>query len=96
MLIINPNEKYASYFNEPTSPTHKRYLALRMFFGDGCSAERVAHDTGYTISTVYSMIRDFKEVFDHATDDQFFKDYSSGRKPIDHSEEVYNTVVNAI
>ena len=84
MLKTTPNT-YASYFTEPTSATHRQYLALRMFFVDGCTAEQVAMETGYSIGTVYALVRDFKQALDKPATDPFFKENRTGRKPIDHS-----------
>ena len=94
MLKINPNNNYASYFTEPSSPVHKQYLALRMFFADGFTAEQVAKESGYSPSTVYSMVRDFKEKLGSDSEDPFFKENRAGRKPIDHKGEIEETVIN--
>jgi predicted DNA-binding protein YlxM (UPF0122 family) len=95
MLKTNPNYNFVSYFTVPLSPTHKQYLALRRFFADSFTAEQVAKESGYSISTIYSMIRDFKEKFsDNDSEDPFFKENKTGRKPIDHKSEVEETVIN--
>ena len=91
MLKSCPN--YASYFTEPSSTGHKQYLALRKFFVDGFSAEQIASETGYSVSTVYSMVRDFKEAYNE-TEEPFFKLNKIGRKPIDHKGDVEETVIN--
>jgi len=95
MLKINPNSNYVSYFTEPSSATHKQYLALRKFFADGYTAEQVAKECGYSVSTVYSMVRDFKEKMSgNDPGDPFFKDNKTGRKPIDHKGEIEKTVID--
>jgi len=87
MMITNPNIKFASYFIEPTSSPHKQYLALRRFFADGYTAEQVASESGYSISSVYSMVRDFKEKLNSSdSEDPFFRENKTGRKPIVHKE----------
>jgi transposase len=93
MLITNPN-KYKSYFEEPTNPTHRQYLALKRFFADGYTAEQVAEESGYSISTVYSMVRDFKKKLDGDSEDPFFKEIKTGRKPTDHKGEIEETVID--
>jgi len=93
MLKTNPNN-YASYFIEPSSTVHKQYLAMKRFFADGCSAEEVANETGYAVSTVYSMVRDFKKRFNDESEDPFFKKNKSGRKPIDQEGEIAETIIN--
>ena len=95
MLKTNPNEKYLSYFTEPSTSIHKQYLAVRRFFVDGCTAEQVAEESGYSTSTVYSLVRDFKEeLSDQTTEDPFFKLIKTGRKPIDHEGEIAEAVIN--
>ena len=93
MLKINPNN-CSSYFNEPANPVHKQYLALRRFFADGYTAEQVAKESGYSTSTVYSMVRDFKRMLGSDSKDPFFRESKAGRKPIDRKEEVEETVIN--
>lgn len=95
MLTITPNNEYVSYFTEPSSPIHKQYIALRKFFVDGCTAEQVAGDCGYSVSTVYSMVRDFKgKMNDNDSEDPFFKKNKTGRKPIAHKGDVEETVIS--
>jgi transposase len=74
---------------------HKQYLALRNFFADGYTAEQIALKYDYSISTVYSMIRDFKVKFhSNIEDDPFFKKNETGRKPIVHKQDVEDIVIN--
>jgi len=41
------------------------------------------------------MVRDFKKKFDSGdSEDPFFKEHKTGRKPIDHKEEIEETVIN--
>ena len=94
MLKTSPNDKCLSYFTEPSSSIHKQYLAVRKFYVDGQTAEQVANETGYSISTVYSLVRDFKEMINNQTEDPFFKPIKIGRKPIDHKGEIVETVIN--
>ena len=93
MLKIPPNT-YKSYFTDPTSATHRQYLALRMFFADDCTAEEVAAKTGYSEGTVYALVRDFKKDFNDSDTDPFFKENRTGRKPIDFSGGVKEAVIN--
>jgi hypothetical protein len=94
MLITNPNDDYVSYFTNPSSPTHKQYLALRLFFADGHSAEQVAEETGYSTNTVYSMVRDFKEKLGGDSGDPFFKEIKTGRRQVDRKGVVEETVID--
>lgn len=95
MLKTNPNGKYLSYFTEPPTAIHKQYLAVRSFFVDGYTAEQVAEESGYSVGTVYSLVRDFKEELnDQTTEDPFFKLIKTGRRPIDHEGEIAEAVIN--
>ena len=95
MLKINPKEKLFSYFENPSTAFHRQYLAMRKYFYDGYSAEQVAKESGYSVSTVYSLARDLKESVMSEEEDPFFKeDKKSGRKPIDRTDEVQESVIN--
>jgi transposase len=94
MLKTNPNTNYSSYFTEPSSTTHRQYLALRSFFADGRTAEQVAKESGYLASTVYSMVRDFKEKLKKDSDDPFFREIRTGRRQINREEEIEEAVIN--
>jgi len=93
MLKTTPN-KYSAYFAEPSSPAHRQFLALRMFFMDNNTAEQVAKETGYSVGTVYAMVRDFKKALDNTDTDPFFVETRTGRKPIEHSEGEKDIVIN--
>ena len=94
MLKTNPNTGFASYFTEPSSPSHRQYLALRKFFADGCTAEQVAKETGYSVNSVYSMVRDFKERLGNGdSGDPFFKEVKTGRKQTDRKGEIEDAVI---
>ena len=77
-----PNENVAAYFANPKLPSHKQYIALRMFFHEGATAKEVAEKCGYTIKGVYSIARDFKKKLESGQD-PFFKESEVGRPPID-------------
>jgi transposase len=93
MEIITPNNNPADYFKSPTSPVHKQYLALRMFFAEGHTAEQVAAEFGYTVSTVYSLTRDFKEKYSKNGEDPFFKEIKVGRKKLDREGEIKASII---
>ena len=94
MLKTNPKDEYSSYFIEPSSTMHRQYLALRSFFADGNTAEQVAKESGYSASTVYSIVRDFKEKLASNPEDPFFKENRTGRKPANHDGGIEETVIN--
>jgi len=93
MAKITPNTSFADYFLDSLNPLHKQYLALRMFFADGCSAEQAASKYGYTLSAFYSLIRDFKSKMAQGGGDPFFKETKPGRKKLDHEGEIKSLVV---
>jgi transposase len=93
MLKISPNSKCRDYFTSSLSPIHKRYLALRDFFAEGMTAEQVALKHGYTVSTVYTLTRDFKAALHNQSEDPFFKTVKPGRKPLDPEGEITEAVV---
>ena len=67
-------------FNQPV--TKKRYDALHAFFAGKESAADVAAKFGYTLTSFYSLIRDFREYLRKEHDvDFFFKEPVLGRKP---------------
>ena len=94
MLKMPPNVECVSYFTNPSSPVHRQYLALKLFFVDELTAEQVSVGSGYSTSTVYSMVRDFKKKLTDSNEDPFFKEFKAGRKPIEHADEVKETVIN--
>lgn len=73
-----------TYFTVPQHPLHQQYHALRAFFVDGLTAAEVARRFGYTTSTVYSLVRDFKQRLRTQPEaDPFFVTRKLGRKPSD-------------
>ena len=84
MDINNPNTIAFNYFSSPENKLQVRYCALRAYFIDKISADDVAKKYGYTKSTVYSLIRDFKlELINNPDKDPFFVTICRGRKPLD-------------
>ena len=93
MVNNNPNLNPADYFNTITSPLHRQFLALRMFYAEGASAEQVASKYGYTLSAIYSLIRDFKRRLNAGEDDPFFKESKRGRPKLDQTGEVKSLII---
>ena len=77
------------FFTSPQSSTHKQYEALRAFYVEGRSASDVAQAFGYSVSSFYSLNRDFKQQLDasHASD-HFFVTQKRGRKPKETADTV--------
>jgi len=70
------------YFNYQHSVNKKRYEALQAFFVYKLPAAEVAKKYGYTLTSFYSLIRDFRKYLkENHQGDFFFKDVALGRKP---------------
>ena len=71
------------YFAAPAQPLHRQYVALRSFLYDGNTAEAVAAEYGYTVSTVYTLARNFKaklRTYSEQGEDPFFQTLKPGKK----------------
>ena len=70
-----------TYFSSPGHVLHKHYEALRAFFVDGASAEDASREFGYTTSSFYSLVRDFKQRIANECDPRIIEQvrYVSGR-----------------
>ena len=93
MIKTTPNSEFVAFFAEPSNTLHKQYLALRQFFLNGCTAEQIAIEFGYSVSTVYSMVRDFKAKIRNSSEDPFFKVNKVGRKHADQNGEIEELVI---
>jgi uncharacterized protein YdcH (DUF465 family) len=70
-----------SYFENQEIINKKKYDALRAFFFEKIPAEYVAKTFGYSLSSLYSLTRDFRSYLKQGHDeDFFFKTPSKGRK----------------
>jgi len=94
MANNNPNTNPADYFNKKANPLHKQFLALRMFYVEGASAEQVASKYGYTLSTVYSLIRDFKHRLNNGECDPYFIEPKRGRPRLDQSGKLKRLIIS--
>jgi len=75
------------YFSRTDLVIKKKYDALKDFYFHREKAEIVAHKYGYTLSTFYSLTRDFNEhLTNYSEIDFFFKSKKTGRKRINNSE----------
>jgi len=71
------------YFENLENVNKKRYDAMRSFFVDKLPAEKVARCYGYSMSSFYSLTRDFRQFIRKNPDpdeDFFFKSTVKGRK----------------
>ena len=94
MVKSSHNPQPTEYFVSASNPMHKQYLAMKMFFVDGKTADEVADTYGYTKSTVYTYANRFKERLAAEDGDPFFKEPEIGRKKIDHGGEINELVVS--
>jgi hypothetical protein len=82
------------YFQTPCGIYHKRYEALRAFFVDNKKAEDVARQFGYTVSTFYSLVRDFRaSLTANASDEFFFKASKKGRRVTSKISSLRSSIV---
>jgi len=85
------------YFALPDLPLHRQYIALRSFLYDGNSAEAVAAEFGYTVSTVYTLARDFKAKLKACSEhgeDPFFQTLKPGRTKLNRDNELVQIILN--
>ena len=88
---MTPAERF---FLRPENAAHKRYEALRAFHVEGKKAQEVSGLFGYTLSTVYTLVRNFKRSLD--SDDpeaQFFVSTRAGRKEKDTTGTLNKLIV---
>ena len=71
-----------TYFSNQEIVNKKKYDALRAFFFEKLPAQEVANTDGYSLSSVYSLTRDFRKYLKQQGhgEDFFFKSTSLGRK----------------
>ena len=85
------------YFAEPSQTLHRQYLAMRSFLLEGGTAEAVAAKYGYTVSTVYTIARDFKIRLTTCLKqgvDPFFQVLKPGKKKMCRDDELVETILN--
>jgi transposase len=70
------------FFSSPASSKQKQYEALRAFYYENQSASEVAAKFGYTLSSFYSLTKDFKKALINKTaGSKYFTGTVLGRKP---------------
>lgn len=88
---MNPKK----FFTSPQNTTQRQYEALRSFFVDGGTAQETAEYFGYTLSSFYSLIRDFRKKLEkNSLGHFFFVAQTTGRKPKDISGEINTMILN--
>lgn len=83
------------FFHSPQNAVQKQYEALRAFYVEKCPGEEVAKRFGYTLSSFYSLTRDFKKNLTHDNPEQhFFISRATGRKPKDETNEAAQLIID--
>jgi hypothetical protein len=91
-----PAPEVLEYFSNPSLAAHRQYLALRMFFLDGASAEDAAQEFGYRPTAVYSFARNFKQKLiecQYDGGDPFFQILKTGPKALDREGDIARLVI---
>lgn len=84
----------AQFFSSPVRTIHKRYEALRAFYFEQKAASVVAKQYGYTLSTLYSITRDFKKTLQiKSAAEQFFIQPQMGRKVREDRDESRDLII---
>jgi len=83
-----------TYFS--TSSSMKRnYDALKDFYQQGLKAEDICKKYGYTLSSFYSLSRDFtKHLKTRSGDDFFFRKTVKGRKPKSNTDQLDGLIIS--
>lgn len=85
----------SAFFANPQNAVQKQYEALRAFYVEKCSGEEVAKRFGYTLTSFYSLTRDFKKNLSHDKPAQyFFASKLTGRKPKDETGKINQFIVD--
>lgn len=84
----------SDFFKYPKATTHKHYEALRAFHLEGRPAAQVAQRFGYTLSSFYSLNRDFKQQLQQPEPGQgFFVTVPQGRRPKDETGTIEHLII---
>jgi transposase len=93
MVKIIPNKDLLAYLKGDDSSARKQYLAMIRFYLDGWDAQQVAEAFGYTVSSVYTIARDFRTKLGRADGDPFFREILLGRKKLDREGEIAQIII---
>ena len=84
----------SDFFKYPKATTHKHYEALRAFHLEGMPAAQVAQHFGYTLSSFYSLNRDFKQQLQQPEPSQgFFVTVPQGRRLKDETGTIERLII---
>jgi len=83
-----------TFFANPQNAVQKQYEALRAFYVEKWSGEEVAKRFGYTLSSFYSLTRDFKKnLLQEKPAQFFFTPKTTGRKPKAETDKINQLIV---
>lgn len=87
---------FRKIFGVPTLHSHRQYEALRAFYLEKVGAKEIAERFGYTVSAVYSLIRDFRN---SCTDESsallyFFQEKKRGPKSSGDGKTAVDTILS--
>jgi len=90
-----PEKNVVEYFADHRQPMHKQYLAMRRYLYDQASAEAVAEEFNYKVSTIYTLARNFRKRLSECTanEDPFFLTPKPGRKKVERDGELADLIV---
>ena len=90
-----PEKNVVEYFTLHQQPMHKQYLAMRRFLLDQAPAETVAEEFNYTVSTIYTIAKNFKKRLSSCnnSEDPFFLTPKLGRKKIDRDGDLAALII---
>jgi hypothetical protein len=95
MVLISPNICPCEYFEKPVLVNQRKYEALKCFFYEKESAQKVASKFGYTLSSFYSLTRNFRNYLKAAkAEDMFFLVSKPGRKEKDFDGKINLLIIN--
>ncbi|MDA3915518.1 MAG: hypothetical protein PF690_00900, partial [Deltaproteobacteria bacterium] len=82
------------FFTKPQNTVQKQYEALRAFYIEKCSGQKVAKRFGYTLASFYSLTRDFKRnLLQDKSAQYFFSSKVTGRKPKDETGKINQFII---
>ncbi len=85
----------AAFFTNPQNSGQKQYEALRAFYVEKCPGEEVAKRFGYTLSSFYSLTRDFKKnLLRDKPAHVFFTPKTTGRKPKTEADKIHQLIID--
>jgi hypothetical protein len=93
-MVDKMKNNFKDFFTSPENLAHKKYEALRAFYVDDKNAGDVAKTFGYTLNSIYSLTKEFAEIFKSPNiAEHFFTTYAIGRKAKSVSDGTYSLII---